>query len=130
MLKLVVVTWRIFTLSQNSSSIFSSYFFCRIQPKYNSSSSSQNVRRRTDAGTSRRRWRRSWGWSRGGSKEININLTSVQNIPISLKNFLKKYFYLYLYLLYEKTVILNTNTFNFKKLSLYEVYFWQVKVLM
>ena len=83
MLKLVVVTWRIFTLSQNSSSIFSSYFFCRIQPKYNSSSSSQNVRRRTDAGTSRRRWRRSWGWSRGGSKEININLTSVQNIPIN-----------------------------------------------
>ena len=37
--------------------------------------------------------------------------------------------YLYLYLLIEKTVILNTNTFYFKKVSLYEVYFWQVKVL-
>ena len=39
------------------------------------------------------------------------------------------YLYLYLYLFIEKTVILNTNTFYFKKLSLYEVYFWQVKVL-
>ena len=38
-------------------------------------------------------------------------------------NFLKKYFYLYLNLRNEKTVILNTNTFYFKKLSLYEVYF-------
>ena len=32
-----------------------------------------------------------------------------------LKNFLKKYLYLNLYLLIEKTAILNTNTFYFQK---------------
>ena len=39
------------------------------------------------------------------------------------EEFFEKHFCLCLYLLIEKTVILNTNTFYFKKLSSYEVYF-------
>ena len=63
--------------------------------------------------------------------KVFSNTFYLMYLCLNLKNFWKKYFYLYLYLylLIEKTVILNTNTLYFKKLSLYEVYFWQVKVL-
>jgi len=54
---------------------------------------------------------------------VNVARNTCMYLYFYLKNFLKKYLYLYLYLLIEKTVILNTNTFYFKKLSLHEVYF-------
>ena len=52
-----------------------------------------------------------------------------QVLVFVFEEFLKTNLYLYLYLLIEIIVILITNTFYFKKLSLHEVYFWQVKVL-